>query len=231
VRFWRRPIALWVTGLVLLAGVAIGLALAPRVKPATSAFARNARIRAAALNAQIEQTRGDYILMVGDSHIERTFLPRLCGVPVLGFGFGGANAADLLQAVAALSPTAKARAILLTVGTNDMLDAPPPGDTGPITFERNATSLVERLRSISPRVVVTDVPPIQSTKPALPADTPLRYTEGLRRVCAGGACAVAPLFAEASQTPKGPLAFKPDGVHLVDYRSVYERAGPYLCGT
>lgn len=228
---WRRPIALWAACLALLAGIGIGLVVAPRVKAAASPFARGARIRVAAVNAQIDQIGGDYILLVGDSHIERTFLPTLCGVSTVNLGFGGADAADLLQAVADFAPATKPRAILLSVGTNDMLNAPPPGETGPITFERTAATLVARLHALSPRVIVTDIPPVRPAKLSLPPDTAMRYTEALARVCSSGTCKVDPLFAAAGQRPAGPLAFTADGVHLSNYHAIYQRAEPTVCGT
>jgi lysophospholipase L1-like esterase len=231
VSVWRRPVALWAACLLLIAGIGIGLAAAPRIKAVASPFQLGARIRAAAIGAQSEQVAGDYILLVGDSHVERAFVPTLCNLPVLSLGFGGADAANLLDATSSLAPAARPRAILLSVGTNDVLNAPPPGETGPITFERTAATLVERLRALSPRVVVTDVPAVRPTRAPPPADTAARYTEALRRVCAGGACTLAPLFAGAETGAAQPLAFKQDGVHLTDYTALYRRAEPYLCGT
>jgi lysophospholipase L1-like esterase len=228
-RFIGRKLPLWVALVALAIGLGGGILLAKHLKLGHRAggFARYAQVRVAGIAAQIEQIPGDYVLLLGDSHVERLYLPEICGLPTVSLGIGGARAANLLETIERLAPSHPPRAIVLTVGTNDMLGWE-GAESGTAPFEREAAALVTRLRTLSRRVIATDIPAIHPAK-ALPDGASARYTAAMAHVCATSGCDLLPLFAEAS-TANPPPAFQADGVHLVDYRSIYAHAAPRLCG-
>lgn len=223
-----RPLPRWAWPVTLAIVAALGFGLGHGTKsPADPArFERSARIRVAAVNAQTEQADGAYILLFGDSHVERLFLPELCGLPTINLGLGGASTGDLLAVLAKLSPARRPRAVVLAIGTNDMLTAAGSGE--PERFQERAGTLVTQLRGLSNHVVATDIPDVHPQKPGIGPGIAADYTARLGRVCTGGGCTFMPIFAEAAAS--APLRFKDDGVHLVDYRSVFRRLEPRLCG-
>lgn len=187
------------------------------------------QIRTKTIESQLAQVEGDYVVLLGDSHAERLFAPHLCGLPVVNAGISGATADDVVALTRRLAPRRKARALLLSVGTNDIWirrqhDA--------AAAERNFRARIAELRTIlrgwAERLALIAIPPVAAREEAdFPRAAASRYSETLRRSCADGSCSYVAPFAAAAGDKKA--SFTADGVHLRDYAGFVRAEERSLC--
>lgn len=182
---------------------------------------RDARVQT--VGAHLRQFDGDYLLVAGDSHIEHWFVRSLCGLPVVNAGLSGATAQSYARFFAELPLSRPPRAIILTIGTNDAqkrrIGDP---DEALARYRASVESLLELLRSRSPHIVATAVPPLdpgraKSFSPRLAA----RFSTVLKTVCREQGCSFVDPFVGGV-----PLF---DGVHLANYAGVYAGFESELC--
>jgi len=102
-------------GLVLLAVIG-GYRLAQwRAVPEYSLY------RGAAIRQQARVIPAGGVLFVGDSIVDQSFTPLICGLPVLNAGMSGATVADLFPVARDAIALAKPALILISVGINNAL--------------------------------------------------------------------------------------------------------------
>lgn len=212
-------VALIAAALGGLAGLAFGhVTGAPESDRASY---RDARVQT--VGAHLRQFDGDYLLVAGDSHIEHWFVRSLCGLPVVNAGLSGATAQSYARFFAELPLSRPPRAIILTIGTNDAqkrrIGDP---DEALARFRASIENLLGLLRSHSPRIVATAVPPLDSGRaksfsPRLAA----RFSTVLETVCHEQGCSFINPFGGGV-----PLF---DGVHLTNYAGVYAAFEHDLC--
>lgn len=95
------------------------------------------------------------IIMLGDSHTEFATWPELTGCPgVANFGIAGNTSADIVARLPSVI-AARPRAVLLMIGTNDLLRGINPADTA-----SNVTQIAQRLAAENVQVAIQAIPPI-----------------------------------------------------------------------
>lgn len=211
-------------GLVAAAlGGAAGLAVGHMTGTPESDRASYRDARVQTIGAHLRQFDGDYLLVAGDSHIEHWFVRSLCGLPVVNAGLSGATAQSYARFFAELPLSRPPRAILLTIGTNDAQKRRIGDPDEALTrYRASVGSLLELLRSRSPQIIATAVPPLdparaKSFSPRLAA----RFSTVLETVCREQGCSFVDPFAVGV-----PLF---DGVHLTNYAGVYAGFERDLC--
>jgi hypothetical protein len=150
------------------------------------------------------------IIVLGDSIVEASTLPReLCGHPIVNAGLDGAStASDLGNWLVDVLDGKSASAIVVALGTNDVLaarDLP--------QFKANYRTLLSQLSKAAARVIVLAVPPIDAS-PRLTVDAQDkamrlidRYNSALPELSVRSGATFAAL-------PPMPTPHTIDGVHL-----------------
>ncbi|MCJ2124877.1 SGNH/GDSL hydrolase family protein [Methylobacterium sp. J-077] len=225
----------------LLAGV-VGLALLALGgfagwhlrKPAADARAY-AVMRGIAVQVSLDEAPPEYVFWGGDSQVElQPGGQRPCGLDFVNGGFSGATAAAYLDHLTGLTFHHRPMVAALTIGTNDILlkNAPRSAEAAS-RFEANAEAIVKRLQAVSPRVVVTALPPVgRAVGRLIDAGAVADYTQRLRTLCGRLGCAFADPFASLRDGETGyakPGALR-DGLHLAAYRPAMAALEPVLCG-
>lgn len=211
-----RPILLWF-GVAAVAG-ATALALAPalRVRAVNAGTWILARAAPAALPAWQRRITPSLppgaVLVVGDS-LAAQLPPRLVDPLAVNLGLGGIRTAELADQLASRPAPVRARAVVLIVGTNDLVAAPavPPG---------LAAALDRLLDTLPPAVpvVLCAVPPVDPRvqKKRLPAVIAAANTVWSRLAAARPAVRflpLAPALADAEGRLRADL-HAGDGLHL-----------------
>lgn len=94
-------------------------------------------------------------IMLGDSHTEFATWPELTGCPgVANFGIAGNTSTDIVARLPSVI-AARPRAVLLMIGTNDVLRGINPADTA-----ANVTQIAQRLAAENVQVAIQAIPPI-----------------------------------------------------------------------
>ncbi|MGV6872011.1 SGNH/GDSL hydrolase family protein [Pseudochelatococcus sp. B33] len=183
-----------------------------------------ALVRLRTVEAQAEQIEGDYVLLAGDSHTERLYLPELCGLPTLNAGLSGATLADVasfLSAAGIRSP----KLTLLSIGTNDAnLKRDPDAGKAHARFRQNLDTLLSILHWKGTRVVVSQVPPLRDAgSTGFSAAAITGFDAIISDICSEEQCRRVELFpaADAAGDPKTsgkPVwhepVHAPDGIHI-----------------
>ena len=95
------------------------------------------------------------IIMLGDFHTEFATWPELTGCPgVANFGIAGNTSADIVARLPSVID-ARPRAVLLMIGTNDLLRGIDAADT-----VANVTRIAQRLAAENIQVAIQAIPPI-----------------------------------------------------------------------
>ena len=188
------------------------------------------QVRIKTIQAQLDQVEGPYIVIMGDSHAERLYLPSLCGLPVVNAGMSGATVSDVLDLSRAITPRHKADALLLSVGTNDIwVKRSPETDHAEDAFQKGLAALKSRLRMWSDRRALVAIPPVASGEVSqFPRSAAERYSGMLARSCEPESCVYLDLFAGA-QRPAGARSAFSDGVHLRNYAGFVRSWERELC--
>ncbi|SFM40700.1 SGNH/GDSL hydrolase family protein [Methylobacterium pseudosasicola] len=202
-------------------------------KPAADARAY-AVMRGIAVQVSLDETPGDYVFWGGDSQVElQPGGQRPCGLDFVNGGFSGATAAAYLDHLAGLTFRHTPKVAALTIGTNDiLLKNNPRSAEAAARFEASVEAIVKRLQALSPRVVVTALPPIgRESGRFLDAAAVPDYTLRLHALCARLGCTFADPFASLRDGETGyakPGALR-DGLHLAAYRPAMAALEPVLC--
>ncbi|WP_083533302.1 SGNH/GDSL hydrolase family protein [Bosea sp. WAO] len=228
----RAGLTMLVTALLLLAAT-LGWAghgwLASDEAPRPFDGFRQVRLKT--IQTQLDQVRGPYIVILGDSHAERLFLTSFCGLPVVNAGLSGAVLGDVLDLARKVTPPHKAEAVLLSVGTNDIwVKREPETAKGESGFRAGLEALRQRLSaSWSDRRALIAIPPVAGKETAMfPRSAATRYSALLAGSCEPRRCVYADIFAGAESATEPSAAFS-DGVHLRDYANFMRDGEPELC--
>lgn len=188
------------------------------------------QVRLKTIQAQLEQVRGPYIVVLGDSHAERLYLQSLCGLPVVNAGLSGATLSDVLDLALKITPPRKAATVLLSVGTNDIwVKRAPETAEAESSFRSGLAALKQRLSAWSDRRALIAIPPVADKEEALfPPSAAARYSGMLAQSCEAGHCAYFDLFGGAENGPVRRSAFS-DGVHLRDYARFVQSRETEIC--
>lgn len=201
------------------AALAAGAAafLASRHDGGGQAVAAFREARAFAVSGLLQQVEGPYALLLGDSQIERLYLPSLCGHPVVNAAIAGTRISGLRAVAGWIALPRPPETIVVTIGTND-LTLRQRGDRSDATerFRAEARALFAELAPRARRVVATAVPPLDAGRPGVTKfyDTAAAptYSAILSEECARAGCRFVDAFADL-RDPAG-LGRSPDGVHL-----------------
>lgn len=224
--------------LAILAGLSLlalgGLAGWHLHKPAADARAY-AVMRGIAVQVSLDEAPPDYAFWGGDSQVElQPGGQRPCGLDFVNGGFSGATAAAYLDHLARLRFHHNPKVAALTIGTNDILTKNVPRSAEAASrFEATVEAIVKQLQGVSPRVVVTALPPIgRESGRFLQAEAVPDYSHRLRTLCSRLGCAFADPFATLRDGETGyakPGALR-DGLHLAAFRPAMAALEPALCG-
>jgi len=219
--------------LMLLAGPSLLLALAAGWighgwligERAPRAFDGFQQVRVKTIQTQLDQVRGPYIVVMGDSHAERLFLPSLCGLPVVNAGLSGATLSDILDLARKITLPRRAQAVLISAGANDIwVKRGPETAEAESRFRKGLDALKQLLAGWSERRALIAIPPVADKAAAsFPRAAAARYSAMLARSCEPRGCLYLDLFGAATdiREPRSPFS---DGLHLRDYaRFVRER--------
>ncbi|MCJ2053184.1 SGNH/GDSL hydrolase family protein [Methylobacterium sp. J-070] len=227
----RRVAVLVAAGLVVLA--IGGLAGWRLRRPGVDARAY-AEMRLVAVQVSLDEAPADYVFWGGDSQVElQPGSQRPCGLDLVNGGVSGATAASYAQYLAGLTFKVHPRIAALTIGTNDILVKNNPQLTKPTEqFEAAAEEIIKRFQSLSPRVVVTALPPVgRQIGKFVDARAVTEYSERLRALCGRLGCTFADPFAALRDGDSGfakPGALR-DGLHLAAFRPALRALEPALC--
>jgi len=188
------------------------------------------QVRIETIQAQLDQVEGPYVVIMGDSHAERLYLPSLCGLPVVNAGMSGATIRDVLELSRTITPRRKADALLLSVGTNDIwVKRTPETDQAEDAFQAGLAALKSHLTMWSDHRALVAIPPVASNEERqFPRSAAERYSGMLARSCEPDSCIYLDLFAGA-QRPAGPHSAFSDGVHLRNYAGFVRARERELC--
>jgi lysophospholipase L1-like esterase len=189
------------------------------------------KVRMKTIQAQLDQVYEPYIVVMGDSHAERMYLATLCGLPIVNAGIAGATAGDVLALAENVTPPRKAAALLLSVGTNDILaKRHPETDEAERNFKADLKALGDRLVAWSDRRALIAIPPVARKEEVnFPRVAAARYSAMLEHTCEQGDCTFLGLFAPLS--PSEADATSSDGVHMRNYAQVFRAQEPALCAS
>ena len=150
------------------------------------------------------------IVILGDSITEASSLPRtICGHPVVNAGLNGAStASDLGTWLIDTLDGKRASAILIALGTNDVL----LGHDAQV-FETNYAALLAQLAKATDHLAVLAIPPIEVRRNVTPdfQATTMRKIDAFNALLPAFAAKASAAFAIL---PAMPAAFTIDGVHL-----------------
>ena len=203
-------------------------------RPAADARAY-AVMRLIAIQVSLDEAAPDFIFYGGDSQVElQPGGQQVCGFPLVNGGVSGSTAAAYADHLAQLSFARHPRIAALTIGTNDILLKNKPRSAEPAArFEAIAETIVRRLQSLAPRVVVTALPPVgRELGTLVDAAAVADYSQRLRGLCDRLGCAFADPFADLRDGDTGyakPGAMR-DGLHLAAYRPALKALEPAMCG-
>lgn len=227
-----KRIALLSVGALLLLALG-GLAGWGLHRPGTDARAY-AEMRLIAVQVSLDEAPPDYVFWAGDSQVElQPGGQRPCGLDLVNGGVSGATAASYADYLARLTVKVHPRVAALTIGTNDILVKNNPQLTKPTEqFEAAAEAIIKRLQALSPRVVVTALPPVgREIGKLVEAGAVADYSERLRTLCGRLGCTFADPYAALRDGETGyakPGALR-DGLHLAAFRPALKALEPALC--
>lgn len=167
------------------------------------------QVRLESLNAQLQQVRAPYRLLLGDSQAERLYLPELCGAPVVNAGIGGARAAAVRRVAEALVLPVPPEAIVVMVGTNDVQRRRDPADPARrAAFHADLRAILVASARRAAVVYATPLPPLDPARAsAFDVGEAATYAAIVAEECARAGCRIVEVFPASA-------ARSPDGVHV-----------------
>lgn len=221
-------------GLAGLAILGIGFAIGWIEKPQRLNTQLYATDRLPSVQAHLDDAPQGYIFLAGDSQAElQSPAQRVCGMEIVNGGISGASAAVYADLVAKLSVKTRARAVVVFIGTNDLLRKKEPlSDKTALRFDEAVERIVKRLQAGSDRVVVAAVPPIsRSVEKRFEPAAVAAYSARIEALCRRLSCGYADPFADLRDGDTGfalPGVLR-DDLHIADYRRVMRALEPALC--
>ncbi|MDB5591312.1 SGNH/GDSL hydrolase family protein [Enterovirga sp.] len=192
--------------------------------------------RVGIINAHLREVSSPYAFLAGDSYIELHPAERPpCELDVVNGGLSGYKTADYLAALDKIRFETPPAAILLAIGTNDLLRKHEPSRPEALARLRaDAEALVGRLAATGARLVVAAVPPIPAALETV-FDPPAfkLLSDVLRDACARHACRFVDPYAAARSEVfwRGREGTSRDGLHVSGLRAAYRSVAPALCGS
>jgi lysophospholipase L1-like esterase len=226
-------VVLLVLGGLVLVGLG-GLAGWSLRRPSADARAY-ADMRLIAVQVSLDEAPPDYVFWGGDSQVElQPGGQRPCDRELVNGGVSGATAASYADYLGRLTFRSHPRIAALTIGTNDILVKNNPQLHKPTEqFEAAAEAIIKRLQALSPRVVVTALPPVgREIGKLVDAGAVADYSLRLQKLCGRLGCVFADPFAGLRDGDTGyakPGALR-DGLHLAGFRPALNALAPALCG-
>jgi lysophospholipase L1-like esterase len=168
-------------------------------------------VRTRAILSQAQQGRFDTVIL-GDSLVELSYLPQLCGAPALNAGLGGATIAEVASLAAEVLPVTHPRRVIVAAGVNN---AGADALTDPKSFRATYAGLIQNARAQGARVYVATIAPVAPGGPLGAAYFHQDRINEFNAVIAGLGTPVISLAGLANQAGQLPQADTSDGVHLV----------------
>ena len=193
-----------------------------------------AEMRLIAVQVSLDEAPPDFVFWAGDSQVElQPGSQRPCGLDLVNGGISGATAASYAEYLARLTFKVQPRIAALTIGTNDLLVKNNPQLHKPAEqFEAAAEAIVRRLQAMSPRVIVTAIPPVgREIGKLVEAGAVADYSQRLRTLCRRVGCTFADPFAALRDGDTGyakPGALR-DGLHLAAFRPALKALESEVC--
>ncbi|CAM5771610.1 hypothetical protein BMIN10S_03636 [Bosea minatitlanensis] len=193
-------------------------------RSAKSASAKEVAAKARpAMAAELARAQEGFVLIAGDSHAAALHLP----CDSVNVAVGGLKAHEVRAHLAQLPMPVEPSAVLLVVGTNDVLRK-----QSPLERVDDWVSAVRQVVGRFRKVVVTAIPPVGEELAAIfDPDAILVYSHRLDHLCSGGGCVYAdPWNALRSrlfgQARPGALV---DGLHVADHTAAVQELADVLC--
>lgn len=227
----RRALILGLAGLAL-AGLG-GLAGWNLHRPPADARAY-AAMRLIAVQVGLDEAPPDFFFYGGDSQVElQPGGQTPCGLAMVNGGVSGSTASAYADHLARLTFPVRPKVAALTIGTNDILAKNKPRSAeAAARFEASADQIVKRLQAVSPRVVVTALPPVgREIGHLIDAGAVADYSQRLKALCGRLNCAFTDPYSGLRDGDTGfakPGAMR-DGLHLTAYRPALATLEPVLC--
>ncbi|GJD62251.1 SGNH/GDSL hydrolase family protein [Methylobacterium frigidaeris] len=212
----RTKIGIGLTAAVLAAGIT-AIPVSRQRTGGGQGVAAFREARAFAVSSELRQIDGPYGLLLGDSQMERLYLPELCGHPAVNAAIAGTRISGLRAVAGWLELPRPPEAIVVTIGTNDLTQRQRSGQLGAAEqFRAEARALFADLVPRARRVVATAVPPFDAGRPGVTkfydvAAAPA-YSAILSEECARAGCRFVDAFADLRDA--AGMGRSPDGVHL-----------------
>ncbi|MCF4128021.1 SGNH/GDSL hydrolase family protein [Methylobacterium sp. SyP6R] len=213
----RTKIGIGLVAALLAAGLAAVLVVRHK-SGAGQGVAAFREARAFAVSGVLKQVEGPYSLLLGDSQMERLYLPALCGHPAIDAAIAGTRISGLRAVAGWIDLPRPPEAIVVTIGTNDLTRRQRSGDPDAATaqFRTEARGLFSELVPRARRVVVTAVPPFDAGRPGVAkfydVEAAPAYTAILSEECARAGCRFVDAYADLRDPASSSRS--PDGVHL-----------------
>lgn len=232
----------WVAGIFVgLALVCGGLSASPELRGRTWRIVfggpnaiDHANERLPVINAELAAATGGFIMTAGDSHANRFGRLALCHLPMVNAGVDGAGARVYARVTDSLAAGKHAAAIVLTIGTNDLLAKNKPSN--PDRMARLAAqdrAIIAKLAARTDRLVVTAIPPVAERVAGIfDLEALEELSRELQKACRSTSrCAFIDPFRPLRSVRFGlaqPAALH-DDLHLADYAEAARRLEPMLC--
>ncbi len=212
----RLAAAFGTAGAIAAFGIACAVAAIAGAYAAGSAkqksVAENPRhtARVRIMQEHLATQSGPFIILAGDSHAELLNWDRICGKPVVNLGLSGVATAHYGQILARLAPTARAEAMVIFLGTNDLaLEAKPGSGQRLADFADRFGAVVRDSRRFASRTVYVPLFPGEDDPRAtrvFDTGSIARYRQAATGACRNGGCKTLDLDRVAMSTTE-------DGVH------------------
>lgn len=136
----------------------------------------------------------------------------------------------MLDLAGKITPPRKARAVLLSAGTNDIwVKRAPETAEAESGFRAALAALRQRLATWSSHRALIAIPPVTAKEESLfPRSAAARYSAMLAQSCEPGSCLYLDVFGGAAAVEEPRSAFS-DGVHLRDYARFVREREAELC--
>jgi lysophospholipase L1-like esterase len=161
------------------------------------------------------------VLLAGNSHAALMGTPEIAGrPPFINIAAGGLTARGCVARLARLDPPARAAAVVLFLGTNDIKRRyHPEWTTTGRRFEANVRRILVTLQEWAEHVFVAAIPPLGPSATDRDPAAIATFSDRLARICAEDDYIFFDPFT-AIRAPGGCLATSglfADGIHLADY--------------
>lgn len=186
----------------------------------------HADVRLPQINAALSAAQPGFLFLTGDSHAELMGGEPLCGLPVVNGGSHGANTRLYAQLLGDFEFKALPSTVVLIVGTNDIFIKNQPMEPRNLADNvKRIDTIAKTLSKISPRLVMTTLPPIPpETTQILDTAALEALSQAQKRICEQlPACRFVDPYKDMREGANFSLAragATSDGLHIADYGKV-----------